>query len=48
MSYGIVLNYQMRRWLVWNLGVSSNDKDSNLSGFANTRNVFSVGAQVGL
>lgn len=47
-TYGASLNYQMRRWLVWSLGVNSSDKDSNTAGFSNTRNVMSIGAQVSL
>jgi len=47
-NYGVALNYQMRRWLVWSVGVNSSDKDSNVKEFSNTRNVMSIGAQVSL
>lgn len=47
-NYGVSLNYQMRRWLVWSVGVNSSDKDSTVKDFSNTRNVMSIGAQVSL
>jgi len=47
-SYGVRVNYQMRRWLILNAGINSSDKDSNLSQFTNKRNVMSIGAQVSL
>lgn len=47
-TYGVSLNYQMRRWLVWSVGVNSSDKDSNVKEFSNTRNVMSIGAQISL
>ncbi|HNI63195.1 MAG TPA: outer membrane beta-barrel protein [Agitococcus sp.] len=47
-NYGVALNYQMRRWLVWSVGVNSSDKDSNVKEFSNTRNVMSIGAQISL
>lgn len=48
MSYGIAVNYQMRRWLILNAAINSSDKDSNIAGFSNKRNVMSIGAQVSL
>ncbi|MFO1390897.1 MAG: outer membrane beta-barrel protein [Agitococcus sp.] len=47
-TYGLAVNYQMRRWLILNAGINSSDKDSNLATFKNKRNVMSVGAQVSL
>jgi len=47
-TYGVAVNYQMRRWLILNAGVNSSDKDSNLAQFNNKRNVMSIGAQISL
>lgn len=47
-SYGIFVNYQMRRWLVLSAGINSSDKDSTEPGVSNKRNVMSIGAQVSL
>jgi len=47
-NYGVVMNYQMRRWLILNVGVNSSDKSSSDSQFSNKRNVMSIGAQVSL
>lgn len=47
-TYGVALNYQMRRWLILNAVINSSDKDSNVSSFNNKRNVMSIGAQVSL
>lgn len=47
-TYGLAVNYQMRRWLVLTAGVSSSDKSSSDPQFSNKRNVMSIGAQVGL
>lgn len=47
-TYGVAVNYQMRRWLILNAGINSSDKDSNISSFNNKRNVMSIGAQVSL
>ena len=47
-SYGIFVNYQMRRWLVLSAGINSSDKDSTEPNVSNKRNVMSIGAQVSL
>ena len=47
-TYGVAVNYQMRRWLILNAGVNSSDKDSNIAKFNNKRNVMSIGAQISL
>ncbi len=47
-TYGVAVNYQMRRWLILNAGVNSSDKDSNITKFNNKRNVMSIGAQISL
>jgi hypothetical protein len=47
-TYGIAVNYQMRRWLILNAAINASDKDSNISRFDNKRNVMSIGAQVSL
>lgn len=47
-SFGLNVNYQMRRWLILGAGISSSDKDSNNSQFTNKRNVMSISAQVSL
>lgn len=47
-SYGIFVNYQMRRWLVLSAGINSSDKDSTEPDVSNKRNVMSIGAQVSL
>jgi hypothetical protein len=47
-NYGLSANYQMRRWLTFNAGINVTDRSSNAAGFANKRNVMSVGAQVSL
>jgi hypothetical protein len=47
-TYGVAVNYQMRRWLILNAAINSSDKDSSAAGFSNKRNVMSIGAQVSL
>jgi hypothetical protein len=47
-TYGVSANYQMRRWLILGVGISSSDKDSTELGVSNKRNVMSISAQVGL
>ena len=47
-TYGVALNYQMRRWLILNAAINTSNKDSNVSSFNNKRNVMSIGAQVSL
>lgn len=47
-TYGVAVNYQMRRWLILNAAINASDKDSNIRSFNNKRNVMSVGAQVSL
>jgi hypothetical protein len=47
-TYGVAVNYQMRRWLILNAAINASDKDSNIRSFNNKRNVMSIGAQVSL
>lgn len=47
-TYGVAVNYQMRRWLILNAAINASDKDSNIRTFNNKRNVMSIGAQVSL
>lgn len=47
-TYGVAVNYQMRRWLILNAAINTFNKDSNVSSFNNKRNVMSIGAQVSL
>jgi hypothetical protein len=47
-TYGVAVNYQMRRWLILNAGINASDKDSDDPTANNKRNVMSVGAQVSL
>lgn len=47
-SFGLQLNYQMRRWLAFKAGVNLSDKDSNVAGFAYEKNVTFVGLQASL
>lgn len=47
-TYGLTVNYQMRRWLVLNAGVNVSDNGSSDAAFATKRNVMSVGAQISL
>lgn len=47
-TYGVAVNYQMRRWLILNAGINSSDKDSDDATASNKRNVMSIGAQVSL
>ncbi|RZU47592.1 putative beta-barrel porin 2 [Fluviicoccus keumensis] len=45
---GVGVNYQMRRWLIWNVGVTNKDRSSSDKSYELKRNVYGVGAQVSL
>jgi hypothetical protein len=47
-TFGLNLNYQMRRWLVWTVGVTAKDQGSSVAGFDFKRNAYTLGAQVSL
>jgi len=43
-QYSLFLNYQMRRWLSWEVGVEVGSRDSNINRYEFDRNVYSVSA----
>jgi hypothetical protein len=43
-EYSFVLNYQMRRWLNWEVGVDINSRDSNIGRFVFDENIYRMGA----
>ncbi len=47
-TLGVVVNYQMRRWLVLGAGASMTSRDSTLNEYDYDRKVFSLNAQMSL
>ncbi|PTQ89077.1 outer membrane beta-barrel protein [Agitococcus lubricus] len=47
-QYGVSVNYQMRRWLIWNASIQATDRSSDVQIYDTKRNVMSVGAQISL
>lgn len=47
-TFGLVVNYQMRRWAVLGAGISTTSRDSTMSQYAYDRTVFSLNAQLSL
>ncbi|HEX5361737.1 MAG TPA: outer membrane beta-barrel protein [Fluviicoccus sp.] len=45
---GAGVNYQMRRWLIWNVGFNVKDRSSSDATYELKRTVYGVGAQISL
>lgn len=48
LTYGLAVNYQMRRWLVLGAGASVNNRDSTQDRYDYDRTIFSLNAQLSL